>query len=99
MKISDNGFSERITTPNARTQSAGQTNSGTSSAAYGSSDSADQWQLSNLASRLQTTEASDATRAARLSQIAQAVQSNSFHVDSTQVSKAIVSEAIGRQAG
>jgi anti-sigma28 factor (negative regulator of flagellin synthesis) len=98
MKINDNAFSERIATPNTRTQSTGQATSESSSAVYGTSDSADQWQPSDLASRLQTTQPGDTTRAARLNQIAQAVKSNSFQVDSMQISKALVSEAVAGQA-
>ena len=99
MKITDNGFSERIATPGARTQQTAETGRGSSSnglsrAAGGSSDTL---QLSNIASQL-SSGYSDASRASRLSSIAQAVKSNSFQVDPMQISKAMVAEAVSGSA-
>jgi anti-sigma28 factor (negative regulator of flagellin synthesis) len=99
MKITDNGFSERIATPAGRTQqtneSARNSSSGSASRTSGSSDTL---QLSSIASKLQTN-FSDAGRSSRLSAIAQAVKSNSFQVDSMQISKAMVAEAASGRAG
>lgn len=93
MKITDQEFSERITT-----QSGGAPDTGAASRLPSNpssrSGSSDRVQLSSLASRLQSTGSDDAARSARMSQIAKAVNSNAFRIDPMQISKAIVSEAI-----
>jgi anti-sigma28 factor (negative regulator of flagellin synthesis) len=100
MKISDNGFSERISTPSTRTQSSGEVSQGSSSSsAYRSGSSTDTLQLSSFASRLQNSSSVDSSRASRIAQITKAVQSNSFQVDPMQISRAMVSEAVGSKAG
>jgi anti-sigma28 factor (negative regulator of flagellin synthesis) len=100
MKISDNGFSERIATPTTRPQSTVQSGScSSSSSCSGSAGSSDNFQLSNIASRLQNAYSLDSSRASRVSQIAKAVSSNSFQIDPMQISKAMVSEAVATQAG
>ena len=99
MKITDNGFSERIATTGARTQ---QTSDAARGSSAGSSSrigggASDTLQLSSIASKL-STGYSDASRASRLNAIAQAVKSNSFQVDSMQISKAMVAEAVSGAA-
>jgi anti-sigma28 factor (negative regulator of flagellin synthesis) len=93
MKITDQGSSERITTQTGQPADTGAASSSSPSVSprYDASDSV---QLSGLASRLQSTGFADAARSARMTQIAKAVNSNNFRVDPTQVSDAMVSEAI-----
>jgi anti-sigma28 factor (negative regulator of flagellin synthesis) len=100
MKISDNGFSERITTPNSRTQSANEVSRGSSSSTSSSrSASSDSLQLSSFAAKLQSTPTVDSSRASRIASITKAVQSNSFQVDPLQISRAMISEAVSSTAG
>ena len=101
MKISEQGFTERIPSKAQanRTTSVNDTEKASSSQASGSRASSDTLQLSNLASRVQGPSSGDAGRAARLSQIAKAVQSNTFSIDLAQISKALVSEAVQTKAG
>jgi flagellar biosynthesis anti-sigma factor FlgM len=100
MKIGDNGFSERITTPNSRTQSANEASRGSSSSTSSSrSASSDSLQLSSFAAKLQqSTPTVDSNRASRIASITKAVQSNSFQVDPMQISRAMISEAVGSSA-
>jgi anti-sigma28 factor (negative regulator of flagellin synthesis) len=100
MKITDNGFSERIATPSTRTQQTGESGRTSSSASRtGVTGSSDNLQLSSIASRLQTSSGVDSGRASRLASIAQAVKSNTFQVDSAQISRAMVAEAVSGRAG
>ena len=99
MKISEQGFTERIPSQPNRTTSVGDSAKVSSSKVAGHQASSDTLQLSNLASRLQSASSSDAGRAARVSQIAKAVQSKTFQIDSAQISKAMVSEAVQMKAG
>jgi anti-sigma28 factor (negative regulator of flagellin synthesis) len=98
MKISEQGFTERIPSQTSRTGSVGDAAQGSFSKVSGRQASSDSLQLSNLASRLQNTSSTDASRAGRLSQIAQAVNSNTFKIDPAQISKAMVSEAVQSKA-
>jgi hypothetical protein len=93
MKITDQGFTERLSPQTNRVDPASDSKSG-SAAKTGSSSSPDSVQLSTLASRLQNTSTTDSARSSRLSQIAQAVRSNSFQINPAQISGALVSEAI-----
>lgn len=99
MNVSGSGFSERIATPNTGTQSAGQVSRGTSSQTASRSGSSDTLQLSSFAAKLQSSSSVDTSRASRVAAIAKAVQSNSFQVDPMQISRAMVSEAVGSKAG
>ena len=100
MKISDNGFSERISTPSTRTQSTEGSRGASSNSSTGRGGStADTLQLSSFASRLQSSSTVDSSRGARVAAIAKAVQSNSFQVNPLQISRAMVSEAVGSQTG
>lgn len=94
MKISEQGFTERIPSQNTRTNSVSDAANGSSSKVAGRQAASDTLQLSSLATRLQSASSSDSGRSARLSQIAKAVQSNTFQIDPTQISKAMVSEAV-----
>lgn len=99
MKISEQGFTERIPSQTNRASSAGDAAQSSFSRVSGRQASSDGVQLSNLASRLQNTSSVDSGRAARLSQIAKAVQSNTFSIDPTRISRAMVSEAVQSKAG
>jgi hypothetical protein len=92
MKISEQGFSERIPTQASRTTAA-DSGSGTSSIGPSRAGASDNLQLSSLASMLQNA-SMDTGRSARLNQIAKAVSSNTFQIDPMQISKAVVSEAV-----
>jgi anti-sigma28 factor (negative regulator of flagellin synthesis) len=101
MKISEQGLTERIPSQAQanRTTSVSDTAKASSSQVSGNRTSSDTLQLSNLASRVQSTSSGDASRAARLSQIAKAVQSNTYPIDPARISKAMVSEAVRTKAG
>jgi anti-sigma28 factor (negative regulator of flagellin synthesis) len=99
MKISEQGFTERIPSQANRATSVGDSANVLSSRVPGRQTSSDTLQLSSLASRLQSASSPDAGRAARLSQIAKAVQSKSFQIDPAQISKAMISEAVQMKAG
>jgi anti-sigma28 factor (negative regulator of flagellin synthesis) len=94
MKISDQGFTERLTSPTARSGNATEVARSGSAAKTGNSSSPDSVQLSTVASQLQNTSATDSARSTRVSQIAQAVRNNTFQVNPAQISGALVSEAI-----
>ena len=94
MKISDQGFTERISSQPSRTEYASGSGSGSSSGVGRQSSSSDNLQISDLASRLQSTSSDVADRAARLGQISQAVNSGTFQFNPSQMSSAIVSEAV-----
>lgn len=97
MQINDQGFTERLSSPAARVGSTGDATQGTSGSSKQQGGSADQLQLSSIASRLQsagTGDASSSSRASRLSQIAQLVNSGSFQIDPSKISSAMVSEAV-----
>lgn len=94
MKISDQGFTERVTTQTGRTSSVQGGNSTAQASAAGGSGTSDTLQLSNLASQLQKVSGTDVTRTARLNQIAAAVQNGTFQFNASRVSSAIVSESI-----
>lgn len=94
MKISDQGFTERLPGQANRSTSVGGSGCGSSSTTSFSKQSSDNLQLSNLASRLQSAGALDPQRSARINQIAKAVGDNTFHIDTAQISSAIVSEAV-----
>ena len=98
MKITENGFSERLSTPVSRTEQTA-TGSTSASATPNRSASSDSLQLSSIAARLQQSSGTDPSRSARLAAIANAVKSNSFKVDATQISKAMISEAAAGSAG
>jgi anti-sigma28 factor (negative regulator of flagellin synthesis) len=93
MKISEQGFTERISSQPSRANSVATSGYGSSSSS-GKQSSSDNLQLSNLAAILQNASATDTNRAARLGQISQAVQSGAFQFNPGQISNAIVSEAV-----
>lgn len=99
MKISDNGFSERITTPAPRAPFSELPGKSSGGATGTSNTGSDTLHLSSFASRLQSSSASDSGRSSRVASIAKAVQSNTFTVDPAQISRAMVSEAVGSKAG
>lgn len=98
MKITDQGFTERVASQAARTTSTTDTTQPGSSTSTARPASSDNLQLSNLAALLQGASKDDSSRSARVSQIAQAVQNNTFKVDPARVSSSIVSEAIQSSA-
>ena len=98
MKISEQGFTERIPSQTNRATSVGDASESSFSRVSGRQTSSDSLQLSNLAARLQNSSSIDAGRAGRLSQIAKAVQSNTFAIDPTRISRAMVSEAVQSKA-
>jgi flagellar biosynthesis anti-sigma factor FlgM len=94
MKISDQGFSERLP-GQAKTGAVESTSTqGTKSRPSSQSSSSDSLQLSNLAAQLQKASAGDSSRSARVNAIAAAVKNGTFQVDPSRISNAIVSEAI-----
>ncbi|MDQ2840770.1 MAG: flagellar biosynthesis anti-sigma factor FlgM [Acidobacteriota bacterium] len=98
MKISEQGFTERLPSQANRATSVGDSAQSPFSKISGRQTSSDNLQLSNLASRLQNASSTDAGRAGRLSQIAKAVKSNTFTIDPAQISRAMVSEAVQSNA-
>jgi flagellar biosynthesis anti-sigma factor FlgM len=96
MKISDQGFTERISSQSNRVSSAADAGQGTASSSKAQGGSSDLLQLSSMASRLQNASSADAgaSRAARVSQLAQVVSSGAFRIDPSKVSGALVSEAL-----
>jgi len=99
MKISEQGFTERIPSQTNRTTSVGGTGYGPSSTVAGRQGSSDNLQLSSLASRLQNASSFDSSRAGRVAQIAKAISGNTFTIDPAQISKAMVAEAVQSKAG
>jgi anti-sigma28 factor (negative regulator of flagellin synthesis) len=93
MKISDQGFSERLPAQ-ANTAAVDNAASRSGSTRAASTSTSDMLQLSSLATQLQNASGADATRTTRVSSIAAAVKNNTFQVDPGRVSSAIVSEAI-----
>ena len=98
MKISDQGFTERLPAQVDRAASTSAPSGGSSSGISARTGSSDGLQLSSLASRLQSASSSDAQRSSRITQITSAVQSNTFKIDPAQISKAMVSEAVQSSA-
>ena len=97
MKVSDQGFTERISSQTTQTSSTSKSSS--SSATQRSSQSSpDNLQLSNIASRLQGASSFDAGRAQRLSQISNAVSSSTYQIDPSKISGALISEALQSSA-
>jgi anti-sigma28 factor (negative regulator of flagellin synthesis) len=94
MKISEQGFTERISSQPSRANSVATSGYGSSLGLGRQSSSSDSLQLSNLAAILQQASSPDTSRAARIGQISQAVQSGAFRFDPSQISNAIVSEAV-----
>jgi anti-sigma28 factor (negative regulator of flagellin synthesis) len=99
MKISEQGLTGPISSQANRTTPVSDTANASSSKASGHRTLSDTLQLSNLASRVQSTSSADAGHAARLSQIAKAVQSNTYPIDPARISKAMVSETVRTKAG
>jgi anti-sigma28 factor (negative regulator of flagellin synthesis) len=93
MKITDQGFTGRLSGQPTNTGAVSGTQS-QAAGAYGRPSSSDSLQLSNLASLLQSASAGDSDRTARVGQIAKAVGSNTFQIDPAQISGAMVSEAL-----
>ena len=93
MKISDQGFTERLPAQ-ANTTAVENTAASPSARQSNTQPSSDTLQLSNLATQLQQASAGDSTRSARVSAIAAAVKTNSFQIDPARISSGIVSEAI-----
>lgn len=98
MKINDQGFTERLSPQTGRTGSVDQQDSSSGPKSTGNGSSFDVLQLSGLASRLQASSSGDASRSLRLNEIAGSVRSNTFQVNSGQISGAMVSEAIQASA-
>ena len=97
MKISDQGFTERLSSPPNRVNSTDNSAGGTSAASKQQTGSSDLLQLSSFASRLQSAgsvDASDSSRASRVSQLAQLVNSGGYQIDPAKISSALVSEAV-----
>ena len=96
MKITDQGFTERISSGANRIQSANDASQGSSALSKQTNGSSDLLQLSSIASRLQTSDSGDAAanRASRISQLAGIVKSGAFQIDPAKISSALVSEAL-----
>jgi flagellar biosynthesis anti-sigma factor FlgM len=97
MQITEQGFTERLSTPSGRIGSTGDVTQGTPGVSKQGSGSSDSLQISSFASLLQSAGTGDAAssgRAARLSQIAQLVNSGNYQVDPAKISSAMVSEAV-----
>ena len=93
MKISDQGFTERISSQTSRTSGVNGVSGQGSSSITGAQGTPDKLQLSNLAAILAQSGSLDADRSGRVSQLAAAVKSNTFQFNPAQVSSAIISEA------
>jgi anti-sigma28 factor (negative regulator of flagellin synthesis) len=96
MRINDQGFTERLSSSTNRsdeTKAAGSSSSSSTSKLSGGS-SADNLQLSSIASHLQSLGSNDSDRAARVSQIAKAVGNNTYQISAAKISQAVVSEAV-----
>jgi len=93
MKISDQGFTERIPSQTSRTSGVNGVAGQGSSSIAGVQGSPDKLQLSNLAAILAQSQSLDADRSGRLSQLTAAVKSNTFQFNPAQISSAIISEA------
>jgi flagellar biosynthesis anti-sigma factor FlgM len=97
MRISDQGFTERLP-GQAQTDAVDSSKSRGSTAGSRGASGSDTLQLSNFAAQLQQASTSDTTRSARVSAIASAVKNNTFQIDPSRVSSAMVSEAIQGRA-
>ena len=93
MKISEQGFTERIPSQTSRTSGVSGDSSYGSSSVGNRQSSPDNLQLSNLAALLQKSQSLVSNRSARVSEIASAVQSKTFQLNPAQISSALVSEA------
>lgn len=102
MKISDQGFTERLSSPPSQVSSTDYAAQGTTgSSKQQGVGSSDLLQLSSFASRLQNAgsgEDAASSRAARLSQLAQLVNSGGYQIDPSKISSAMVSEAVQASA-
>jgi flagellar biosynthesis anti-sigma factor FlgM len=102
MKISEQGFTERLGTSTGRVGSTGDAAQGTSASSKQQGGTSDQLQLSSFASRLQSAgssgDAGSSSQASRLSQIAQLVNSGGYQIDPSKISSAMVSEAVQSSA-
>lgn len=97
MRINDQGFTERLSSPAGnRLEETNASGSDSSAAAKlsGQAGTTDKLQLSNVATQLQNLGTNDSDRTARLSQIAKAVNSNTYQVNAAKISQAMVSEAV-----
>jgi flagellar biosynthesis anti-sigma factor FlgM len=97
MKISDQGFTERLSSPPSRVSPADDAAQGTSASSKQQSGSSDLLQLSSFASRLQSAGSGDdaaSSRASRVSQLTQLVNSGGYQIDPSKISSAMVSEAV-----
>lgn len=96
MKITDQGFTERLSSQANRIDSATDAGQGGSASSTQQTGSSDLLHLSSIASRLQAGCADEpaASRGPRVSQLAAAVNSGSFRIDTSQISSALVSEAV-----
>jgi anti-sigma28 factor (negative regulator of flagellin synthesis) len=94
MRVNDNGFTERVATPQAAAPTAGNI------AQHSSSDdsqigASDNLQLSGFASRLDSGSSADAsTRADRVSQLAKVINDKTFQINASGGSDALISEAL-----
>jgi anti-sigma28 factor (negative regulator of flagellin synthesis) len=96
MKISDQGFTERLSSQASRAGSTNDAAQGNSVSSKQQSGSSDLLQLSSIASRLQNASSGDAaaSRASRVSQLSQIVNSGNFRIDPSKISSALISEAV-----
>jgi anti-sigma28 factor (negative regulator of flagellin synthesis) len=96
MKITDQGFTERLSSQANRLNSASDAEQGAAASSTQPSGCSDLLQLSSIASRLQTAEADESAggRASRVSQLARVVNSGSFRINASQISSALISESV-----
>lgn len=96
MIISEQGFTERLSSQASRINSTSGAGQGNAVTSREQGDSSDLLQLSSIASRLQSTnsEESAASRASRVSQLAQVVGAGTYRIDSATISSALISESV-----
>jgi anti-sigma28 factor (negative regulator of flagellin synthesis) len=95
VKINDHGFTERVGTAATPASGIGSTTNGRSSANVQKTGTGDDLQLSGFAARLNSDlSAETANRAERVDQISKAVGNSTFQIDTSAVSRSIVSEAL-----
>ncbi len=96
MRVNENGFTEKVTTPSTPPPSTGKVGSKpaveTAPVATGAGDNL---QLSGFTARLNGgLEADTSTRAANVNRIASSVNGGKFQIDSAAVSRSIVAEGL-----
>lgn len=99
MRISDNGFTERVATPTTPPAPPPETSkvagTGSSKSDQTTTGTGDNLQLSGFASRLNSGLAADTSnRALIVSKVAAAVSAGTFQIDSAAVSRSIIREAL-----